>query len=889
MKIKNSEESLQKKRKQGSLRTMVDAVVSYVIRKLGDYLIQEAAFLRGVKNEVESLKKDLEWMLCFISDAEDKQFDNSLIHQWISDIREIAFDCEDVLDTFMLQAQDEGTAKRRRGFSTFIKEYFSWIVSKTISHKKPNLHSIGKEIEALKKRLRETFDRSKMYGLKAIDNKWEGESKALHKLKQLRKTTSFALENRVVGFEDDTSKLLAKLLEDDPRRFVISIWGTGGSGKTTLARKLYHSSQVTSKFQRCAWVSVSQDFNIEDLLRRIIKSFNFTDTIEKLSEEELKRFLYKSLQGCSYLVVVDDVWETIAWESLKIAFPENNNGSRVIITTRNKFVAEHSDERTHVHELRLLREDESWELLCEKTSGKANEDEEMRKLGKEMVQKCGGLPLAIVVLGGLLSTKRPEEWRFVRDHIWLYLCSSSTPIQNLLALSFNDLPCQLKLCFLYLGHYPEDNEILTWQLIRLWVAEGFIPQNEEIMEDVAYRYLNELIDRSLIQIDKTRAGRIVTCRVHDLLRDLAIQKAKELNLFHIYNEIKDSARCSSKSSRRRQVIYSGTGAYSQLLDHHNPLLRSLIIFNLGQRDILTICTRFKLLRVINLSSILFELIIPEELGKLIHLKYLVLRYSEVKYVPESILNLVSLQTLDIVSGTCPQMPTEICKLQKLRHLSGNFSGQYLRIDNMTNLQTLKYIEKKTLTNTNLEKLINLRELGIAYRHEEEKEFSFNSIAKLKNLRSLSVHILDNPFASLQPLSHCQDLMHLSLCGRIEKLPGKMHIVLPNLDYLRLEFSYLVEDPMPVLEKLPNLTVLHLANSSYCGEKLVCRDNGFLRLQSLYLNLRELEELHIEEGAMPMLTGLSIVKNCKLRIPERLFSVPCLAEWECRRDFFEELL
>ncbi|XP_031256129.1 putative disease resistance RPP13-like protein 3 [Pistacia vera] len=769
---------------------MVDAVVSYVVRRLGDYLIQEAAFLRGVRREVESLKKDLEWMLCFIKDAEDKQFDNGLIRQWVTDIQEIAYDCEDVLDKFMLQFHEEGTARRRQGLFASIKKYYSWIVARTASHKEPNLYSIGKEIEALNKRLKEVFDRSRMYGLKAMDNKLEGDSKALGKLKQLRKTTSFALEKHVVGFEDDTSTLLAKLLEDDSRRFVISIWGTGGLGKTTLVRKLYHSSQVKSKFQRCAWVSVSRDYNIEDLLRRIIKSFNFTDMIDKLSEEELKRFLHNSLQGYSYLVVIDDVWETIAWESLRIAFPENNNGSRVIITTRNKFVAEFSDERTYVHKLRFLREDESWELFCEKTSGKANEDEGLWKLGKEMVQKCGGLPLAIVVLGGLLSTKRSQEWRFVRGHIWRDLSSGSTEIENLLALSFNDLPYQLKLCFLYLGHYPEDHEIQTWQLIRQWVAEGFIPQNEEIMEDVAYRYLNELINRSLIQTDKTRAGRVVTCRVHDLLRDLAMQMAKQLNLFHIYDEIKGSTLSSSKSSCRRQVIYSGAGAYSQILQRHNPLLRSLIIFNLRQRDILTMCTRFKLLRAINLSSVLFELIIPEEVGKLIHLKYLVLRYSEVKYVPESILNLVSLQTLDIISGSCPQMPTEICKLQELRHLSGNFSGQYLRVDNLTNLQTLKYIESETLSRTNLEKLVNLRELGIVY-HDEEKVFNFNSIAQLKNLRSLLVHLLDNPFDSLQPLSHCQDLMYLSLCGRIEKLPGKMHTVLPNLEYLRLEFSYLV--------------------------------------------------------------------------------------------------
>ncbi|XP_044463123.1 disease resistance protein RPP13-like [Mangifera indica] len=230
-------------------------------------------------------------------------------------------------------------------------------------------------------------------------------------MKQLRRITSFSLEVNVVGNQDEIKKLLDKLLDNEPRRYVISIWGTGGLGKTTLAGKLYKSSEIKQKFHDSAWVSVSQHFQLEDLLRKIIKSFGFfVKELERMNEEDLERHVHKSWQGHKYLVVIDDVWNKEAWASLKRAFPDNENCSRVIITTRSKDVAERSDERTYVHELRFLNSDESWQLFCDKAfRNSSTEDKGLEMMGREMVEKCHGLPLAIVVLGGLLSTKKPQE------------------------------------------------------------------------------------------------------------------------------------------------------------------------------------------------------------------------------------------------------------------------------------------------------------------------------------------------------------------------------------------------------------------------------------------------------------------------------------------------
>ncbi|XP_031249429.1 putative disease resistance RPP13-like protein 3 [Pistacia vera] len=958
---------------------MVDAVVSYVLKKVGDYLIQEAVFLKEVRNEVESLKNELEWMQCFIKDAEEKQIDDAVIRKWVSDMRDIAYDTEDVLDKFIIKIHGENssnllkfdekeeekevgsdstktlqvnagetsntanpfpvnegrTSKNRSGFFASIK-ICSCIFNKNSSnqlepgrhklesndkesvhkesghqklvlndkdsvHKesshtqsslynkgkeKVNLYSIGKEIEALRKRISDLSKKRDLYRLEGVGNKQEGKSNAFNILKELRRAPSFVVEENVVGFEDDAEKLLAKLLDEkEPRRFVISIFGMGGLGKTTLAKKLYHSNEVRNKFDCCAWVSVSQDYRTQDLLRRIIESFKIVNTmeeIEKLSEENLERFLHKSLEGHSYLVVIDDVWQKEAWESLRRAFPDNKNGSRVIITTRIREVAERSDDKTHAHELRFLRSDESWQLFCDKAFRNLNLDEGLEKLGREMVEKCGGLPLAIIVLGGLLSAKNPQEWRVVHDHIWHHLRSESIHISYLLALSFNDLSYQLKLCFLYLGLFPEDFEINVEELIRLLVAEGFILQDEDqVTEDVAKSNLDQLIDRSLIQTEQRYRGRIITCRVHDLLRDLAIQKAKELNFIHIYDEITHSNRSSIVSSCRRQAVYFDSGKCSWL-QHCNTISRSLLLFkpeyDLLKKLVTTICTSFRLLRVLHVEGYRGSSpcqSVPKEIGQLIHLKHLGLRNVGIYNLPASLFHLRNLQTLDLYSAKWDLgLSSEVQNLQELRHLIGNFIGP-LRIDNLVNLQTLKYVKYECWIKINPEKLVNLRELHIdCYMTVQQKMFVFDSIAKLKSIQILCVKLIGGySFDSLQPLVHCPCLQDLRLDGKIEKLPGDMHELLPNLAYLSLNNSYLNDDPMPILEKLPSLMVLELFSNVYSGNKMTCTAKGFPRLESLEL-LVELEEWEVEEGAMPMLRRLMMpeVSNSKLRIVERLRSI-----------------
>ncbi|XP_043717823.1 toMV resistance protein Tm-2(2)-like [Telopea speciosissima] len=852
---------------------MAAVALATVVRSLGELLgkqlFEEASLLYGVKDEVEWIERELRRMQSFLKDAEAKAKDDERIKNWIREVREVACMAEDVVDTFNLEIEDRGTGRKGCDLRNFI----------SILKKLKTRHKVGKKIQEIRLKIHEISESRSTYGIGNIDTEGQGKNYERQSLKEWRRSSPHLEEPDFVGFKEDRELLEARLLQREERRCVVSITGMGGIGKTTLAKKLYN--RVRNNFTCLAWIYISQEYVVEELLQYIGKRVGLPELkLKEMNKEELEEELYKFLMRRKYLIVLDDIWKTRTWDELQEALPDGVSGSKIIITTRNRDVAIHADARTPAHELPFLDEDESWELFSRKVfpnkeiiDSSSYCPPELEGLGREIVAKCGGLPLALVVMGGLLLRKQKtvQAWKTVMQSMNWQLAQDDNLCMKILALSFNDLPDYLKSCFLYFGIFPEDHEIYTSKLINLWVAEGFIKRRgREAFEDAADDCLDELTQRSLIQsVIRRFDGRIKSCRIHDLLRDLSISKAMEGNFLYVCNE---KVAGPAFPSRVRRLAFHGEFS----LNHNNERIHTLISFqNVHEVDWHSLCGAFKFLVILDLPGLGSKL--PYEIGELVKLKYLGLRGAINQSLPSTLCDLPNLQTLD-GSESMLEVPATIWKMRQLRHLYVGVDSE-IHLPKQANdvstsaLQTLSQLNTDTLWLNgwkHLRNLKNLRKLKLYGNYMEKEE-----LAELPEcLESLW---LDKGCQTFQGLvfSSYLHLHKLSLKGRLEKLPD-IHEFPPHLAKLTLGYSRLEQDPMPLLERLPYLRCLTLLDDSYVGDKMVCSMGGFQRLEDLQLiGLRQMLLWEIT-GGMLRLERLTIHSCSKLnKVPNGLKGITTL--------------
>ncbi|CAL5003759.1 unnamed protein product [Urochloa decumbens] len=819
-----------------------------VLAKLTKLLEEEYDKLRGVSKQIKSLTKELRAMSPALEMLGDAQKLSPLTRYWRDELRELAYDMEDCIDNFMAHADHEDGkptgflwSKRVMEVSERHQRYnFVELTSNTTpSAVDPRLPALYEEIDRLvgiggpKKRVIELLD---------------------------------------VEINGPSAELVR----------VVSIVGCGGLGKTTLANQVYHT--IKSKFACTAFVSVSRTPDIRKILRGIVKEVGVTaDTLDD-DERQLCNKLREHLKDKRYFVVIDDAWDTKAWEFIKLALPDNDNGSRIITTTRSVTVAKYcSSQDRYVYELVPLSFDDSKRLFFKRVFGSENSwYPHLEDVSNSILRKCGGLPLAIITVSSMLTNKYAKaEWDRVQTAIGIALTENpeAEKMASILSLSYFDIPNHLKTCLLYLSVFPEDYRIEKHYLINRWIAEGFIQEKQgENAYEIGECYFNDLINRSMIQPVDVKYDQAKACRVHDIILDYIKCKASEENFATSLNAA-ENVHTSEYKVRRLCVININEQHFTLWANWILSHVRSVTI---SRDSVQTSLLPFTVLRVLDLGNCIYM----EDhhftcIEKMFHLKYLRLGSNSITKLPEKIGELRYMQTLDLRGTRIKDVPPTITKLQRLAHLYVGWNVTFPdgTIGHMHSLEELRtcgvqsYEQGKPLRE--LFKLTKLRTLKIKWdfdwtdglegiRQIQDIHSYVGTLLSTCSLYNLSISdksdwIYPLSLDSWHPAAPCS-LRKLRMKGcLICKLPKWMGS-LKNLEVLEIGIIFCVRpEDVEILGAIPSLLYLELVTAGGTNGRIVVQcNNGFRSLKYFSLFIWACgTALEFEAGSMPRLEHLKL--------------------------------
>ncbi|KDO60974.1 hypothetical protein CISIN_1g048083mg, partial [Citrus sinensis] len=643
---------------------------------------------------------------------------------------------------------------------------------------------------------------------------------------------------------------------------IIAILGERGSGKTTLARTVYDRVDVKRHFAKRAWIRVRGDAKFRDVLIDILQQIDDETLVEASAPEaDLVSSLTTLLKEISYLIVVEDV------ETPQVCNPNNIPPE-----------AEAAGPTLH---LSRLNKEESWKLLLKKvpvaTAAESDDDlnnnsESINTFKERILEICGGLPLHISLLGGLLSTKEAKYWSKVIEHADNSRSGSGTG-------------SGLKPFFLYVGMFPRGFEIPVRRLIHLWCAEGFAAP---IDTDLAEMYFEELVIRNLIQVTKWRLdGSPKMCRMPSAVYRVFSKEAENAGFFH--HQLTEQQQSLFV---RRLAVYLSGGVNTKLIPSsfldRSCHLRTYVAFDnriycSPAIEISTFLDKIisnrglVLLTVLDLEGVYKPKLSDHVIGKLLHLSYLGLRSTFIDSLPNSVGNLRYLETLDVKHTKLRYLPDSIWKAKKLQHLYLNWihsAISWLNFSSLNNLQTLWGLSMgdDSLFNQTFDftKLASLRKLGVKCYSQRVIDSIAELVSRSTRLQSLKlVYAWRDDYSDI-PFKAQANLQELYLRGALRMFSAKTSSFPRNLKIVTLSMSRLYWDPMEALEKLCHLNILRIIGEAYEGKKMTCQAGGFPQLRVLKLwNLSSLEEWTVQEAAMPRLRELEIRSCNKLKPPEGL--------------------
>ncbi|KAL7250455.1 hypothetical protein ACSBR1_012464 [Camellia fascicularis] len=860
---------------------------------------------------MNKLSSTLTTIQAVLEDAEQKQFQDKAIQNWLRKLNDAAYEVKDILDdcaTEALQYDSKGLS------SSSLKKVIS--TSLLTCYPVENIlfrHKIGNRMKDTIENLNAIAEERMKFHLCE-----EVEEKGIE-LVERRETSSALIQPQLYGREEDKEKIVKMLVEnicDCQDVSVYTIIGMGGLGKTMLAQMV------------------------------------FNDERKKLRE---------ILNGKRYLLVLDDVWDEDQdnWDGLKNLLACGSKGASIIVITRVAKVASIMG-TVPAHHLSFLSEEDCWLLFKQRAFGHGNEEHpNLVAIGKEIVKKCGGVPLAAKALGGLMRFKSEEtNWHSVQEsEIW-NLLQDKNSILPLLRLSYYNLLLELRRCFAYCAIFLKGSEIEKEKLIHLWMAIGFISSNGKLeLEDIGNGIWNELYWRSFFQdVDKDPSGNIIF-KIHDLMHDLAhsvmedechMMEAENLKnisaqRIHHVTLVVDYLRAAAFP----KALYRIESLHTILLQYRRKNTYSDRVFPFSCNF-----TNFGSLRVFDALG--------TNMGQLSSsIGYLNLSKTPIRTLPKSICSLHNLQTLNLnYCHELQRLPKNMKSQRSLRHLylegCSKIQDMPPKLGHLTLLRTLSFfvvrksrghqvVELQCLDlggelcirhlervrnsmdakEANLVRKQNLRKLKLSWGHNSESESQANVEQLLESLEphpNVEKLVIDNYRGAYFPLwmrdsilknivsvalHSCRNCLERPAFGQLPSLRG---LEISEMDYVKYidnyfpgggpvrgfsslkalvisEFPNLVglsreegRELLPCLHRInihncPKLTLPHLSSP-----KLLYVSSSSNVVRTSISNLNHLTTLSVHDGDMvsfpeEMLQNLTVLESLEIESCSQLKGLP----------------
>ncbi|PPD90554.1 hypothetical protein GOBAR_DD12482 [Gossypium barbadense] len=874
----------------------------------------------------QSILPDIQAVL---DDAEEKQIKNMGVKKWLEDLQDLAYDVDDILDEFAYEelrlklnkSQAEASPSKVR---KLIPTCFTGTSFAPTSFLFKN--SMIPKVKEITARLNSLTTRRSSLGLSEILSQ-----APTSKGKQPRLQPTSVLDGVVeyVGRYKEKTEMIEFLKGDNSNGVsVLSIVGMGGMGKTTLAQLVYNDATFNQSFHHKAWVCVSDNFDAVNITRTILKSID-PDSHDENDLNLLQVKLKEKLSGKRFLLVLDDIWNENYndWTILRSPF---GAGTHIIVTTRLQIVSSIVDPLKAFH-LDKLSDDDCLSIFTQHALKARNFDGHLqfKEIGKKIVRRCNGLPLAAKVIGSLLRTvKYHGKWeRLYESEIW-NLPEEQCGIIPALRLSYHHLPSYLKRCFAYCSILPKDYEFGEEEIILLWRAEGLLQQKAmPQIKDLGNQYFQDLVSRSFFQTSSKYKSRFFQTSskdksrfvMHDLINDLAQVVAGE-----ICSKLEGDKKWKFSNRTRHSSYIVGTydtvkkfEAFDQvnslrtflplMCDYRAPFLTNVVLDDLLPRlgylrmlslsgyiitELPDVFENLKHLRYLNFSSTKIKCL-PDSLCTLYHLETLLLRWCyKLQMLPSKMGNLVNLHYLDIRgANSIERIPFRIDKLTNLQSLTdfiiGEGDGSYIRglkylsnlegdfrLSGLENVNGEDAGESKLYEKQGIDRLVLhwRKKFENASRNKEVEEWVLDSLCPPKKLEQLVIENYGGAkFSTWIADPSFKNMLSLELhdCKNCKSLPsiGRL-LLLKDLS-------------------ISGLDQVHKIGAEMFGEN---QSNTFASLESLrFGNMLNWEEWDLCEddeqvSKFPSLRFLSI-RKCPLllgRLPTILQSLQTLEIYNCKR-------